>query len=567
MKFSEMPYKRPDLDSVKQRAAELTDALKSAATFENADETFLLMQELLKGFLTASALVKIRHDIDTNDAFYAGEQAFFDYAGPEMQEYIQNWTDELLRSPFRPEFEKKYGRVYFLNNEIEFKTFSPEIIPELQRENELITEYSNLIASAQIAFEGGTYTLAQMGPFKLDPDDSRRLAAWKAEAGFYVENGRRLDEIYDELTHLRDLMARKMGYDGYTELGYYRMTRNCYSKTDVEKFRSAVRKYVVPLADKIFGMQAARLGKEYPMNFADNALEFRSGNPRPAGTPEDILANGRRFYHELSPQTARFIDVMLDNELMDVLAKPGKTGGGYCTGLPDYKVPFIFASFNGTSSDVETITHEAGHAFAYWLGRDTVPFECVYPTLEACEVHSMAMEFFAWPWVEGFYGNDARKFLFTHLSGALTFIPYGTMVDHFQHVVNEKPEMTPGQRHGLWRELIGVYMPWVRLDGEIPFYGEGKGWQRQMHIYEEPFYYIDYCLAQTVALQFWAMINEDIRAAWDTYMAYTSHAGTKTFTELLDIAGLRSPFEDDCLRSVCDAAHGWLDKYDLRGII
>ena len=178
----------------------------------------------------------------------------------------------------------------------------------------------------------------------------------------------------------------------------------------------------------------------------------------------------------------------------------------------------------------------------------------------------MSMEFFAWPWAEGFFGEDTRKFYYSHLSGALTFIPYGTMVDHFQHIVYEKPDMTPAERHGVWKELLGVYMPWMRLDGDIPFYSEGEGWQRQSHIYESPFYYIDYCLAQTVSLQFWAMIQKNLKDAWAHYMAYTVQGGSRTFTELLKNAGLQSPFDENCLKGVCEAASDWLDKFDLTGI-
>ncbi|MBQ9620907.1 MAG: hypothetical protein IJR41_03095, partial [Atopobiaceae bacterium] len=186
--------------------------------------------------------------------------------------------------------------------------------------------------------------------------------------------------------------------------------------------------------------------------------------------------------------------------------------------------------------------------------------------MESCEVHSMSMEFFAWPWCEGFFGPDTKKYLFSHLSGSVTFIPYGTMVDHFQHIVYEKPEMTPAERHGVWKELLGIYMPWMRLDGDIPFYADGEGWQRQMHIYEVPFYYIDYCLAQTVALEFWALIQDDQKNAWEHYMAYTSQGGSRTFTELLANAGLVSPFDEACLRTACDKAHIWLQNCDLSDI-
>ncbi len=567
MKFSEMSYRRPDMEDVKKQLQDLTDRFKAAADYASAKNIFMEKETLDKHVDTQQTLAKVRHDIDTRDTFYDEEVKFWSAAAPELKEYQQMWTSAMLNSPFRADFEAEYGKLMFQNEEMSLKTFSPEIIGELQKENDLVQEYRKLIASAQIPFENGVYTLSQLTPFKSDPDDERRLAAWKADGQWFKENQKEMDRLYDELVHLRDTTGRKLGYDGYTELGYYRMQRNCYTKADVEKFRAAVVKYLVPVADSIYREQAKRLGKEYPMNFADNALEFRSGNARPDGTPDDILAQGRKFYDELSPETSEFFRTMLDGELLDVLSTEGKAGGGYCTSIPDHNVPFIFANFNGTQHDVEVVTHEAGHAFAAWMNRDRVPMEYVWPSLEACEVHSMSMEFFAWNWAEGFFGKDTRKFFYTHLAGALTFIPYGTMVDHFQHVVYEKPDMTPGQRHDVWKELLGVYMPWMRLDGEIPFYADAEGWQRQHHIYTSPFYYIDYCLAQTVALQFWAKIQKDPKAAWERYMAYTKQGGSAVFTELLQNAGLDNPFEESCLKDVCAAARQWLDSFDLQGIV
>ena len=566
MKFSEMKYERPDLGAVKEELRGLTEQLKAAKDYAQAREVFLKHDAATIRVETQATLASVRHTIDTRDEFYDTEETFWNAASPELEEYEDAWKGALLESPFRKEFAEEFGDLMFVNAEIARKAFSPEIIPESQQENDLSQAYSKLIASAQIPFEGGVYTISQLSPFKNDPDDARRLAAWKAEGAWYKEHQAELDEIYDKMVHLRDTMGKKLGYGGYTTLGYYRMGRNCYGKDDVEKFRAAVVKYLVPLADSVYREQAKRLGKSYPMNFADNALMFRSGNPKPCGDADAILAHGKKFYEELSPETGEFFNMMLDNELMDVLSTPGKAGGGYCTSLGDYKVPFIFANFNGTQHDVEVVTHEAGHAFAAWMNRDRVPYSTIWPSMESCEVHSMSMEFFAWPWAEGFFGADTRKFLYSHLAGALTFIPYGTMVDHFQHIVYEKPDMTPRQRHDAWKELLGVYMPWVKLSGDIPFYGDGEGWQRQMHIYQSPFYYIDYCLAQTVSLQFWAMLQKDPKDAWAHYMAYTKQGGSRTFTELLKNADLDSPFEERCLRGVCETAKAWLDAYDLTGI-
>ena len=566
MKFKDMPYERISVESIKEEMKALIQKLKEAKDFEEAEALFLENEKLQGHVFTMCNLALVRHSINTEDKFYDEEQNYWNNAYPQIQEFNQEWTKALLDSPFKDNFAKKYGNIMFLNAEIDLKTFSPEIIPMLQEENELTTAYEKLLASAQIPFEGKIYTISQMSPFKNDKDDARRLAAWKAEGQWYKDNQEELDRLYDKLVHLRDQMGKKLGYTDFTELGYYRMRRNCYDKQDVQKFREAVQKYVVPVAEKIYKRQAERLGKSYPLSYADAAIEFRSGNPKPKGNPDEIVASGKKFYDWLSPETSEFFNHMIDDELMDLLSTKGKQGGGYCTSFQDYKTPFIFANFNGTQHDIEVITHEAGHAFAAYLNRNRVPFECIWPSLEACEVHSMSMEFFAEAFSQEFFGEDAGKYNYSHLAGALCFIPYGTMVDHFQHIVYENPELSPAERHAKWKELVQIYQPWLKLDGEIPFYSEGEGWQRQHHIYSSPFYYIDYCLAQTVALQFWNLIQKDQKGAWQHYMAYTKQGGSVVFTKLLKNAGLESPFQESCLRGICDTAAKYLADYDLNGI-
>ena len=566
LKFKEMPYERPDPEELKAGTAAMIEKLRNAATYEEARDVFLDHETMRKHVRTLGNLASIRHSIDTRDEYYDGEMKFWNNFRPEMQEYEHQWSTAMLESKFRPQFEEEFGELMFRNAEMALRTFSPEIIPELQEENHVAQEYEKLLASAQIEFEGGVYTLSQITPFKTAADDDLRLRAWKAEGQWYKDHQDELDGLYDKLVHLRDRMGKKLGYDNYLPLGYCRMDRNCYGKEDVERFREAVRKYLVPLADELFRVQADRIGKEYPMSFADNNLVFRSGNPAPKGTPQDILKAGKKFYDELSPETSEFFNVMLDRELMDVLSTEGKRGGGYCTSLSEYGVPFIFANFNGTQHDVEVVTHEAGHAFAAYMNRDRIPVSYVWPSMEGCEVHSMSMEFMSWPWAEEFFGEDTDKFYYSHLADALKFIPYGTMVDHFQHIVYESPDLTPRQRHDAWKELLGIYMPWQRLDGDIPFYSEGEGWQRQHHIYSNPLYYIDYCLAQTVSLEFWAMIQDDMKNAWDHYMAYTRQGGSRVFTDLLKNAGLESPFEEETLRKVSERAHKWLSEFDLSRI-
>lgn len=562
MKFSEMKYEKPDFEKLAERAEKIRAEIEGAATFDDADKAFMEYNSYSKHIATLYSLAYIRHTIDTNDKFYDEQQEFWDSSLPQLQAYDNKIGKSLLDSKFRPQLEEKYGKIYFLNTEIERKGFAPEIIPDLQEENKLTTEYGKLIASAQIDFDGGKKTISEMSLYKQSSDDKIRNAAWEAEGRFYRDHSAELDEIYDKLVKVRTAQAKKLGYENYIPLGYAKMIRNCYDMNDVDKFRKAVVKYVVPVADRLYREQAERTGLPYPMSFSDAALKFRSGNPMPCVDSDGILAHGRKSYHELSPETAEFIDVMFDNELLDVLSKKGKAGGGYCDSIADYSVPFIFANFNGTSDDVEVMTHEAGHAFAFYMARNVVPYSCSSPTYEACECHSMSMEFFAWKWAEGFFGKETEKFKYSHLFDAIKFIPYGTMVDHFQHLMYEKPELTPAQRHEEWKKLTAVYMPWMKLDGSV-FYGEGMGWQRQMHIYERPFYYIDYCLAQTISLEFWALSQQDYKSAWDKYMKFVKQAGTKTFTEIIDIAGLDTPFGEKALEAVAKTAADWLDRADI----
>ena len=565
MLFSDMPYVRPDLDFLGEKIDEHVEELKAAQTFAEADRAYVALEKVFSGVETAVTLCFIRHSVDTEDEFYAAEKEYLDEAMPQFQQIQQQASLVLYHSPWRPDFEKKYGTLLFTNMEIQLRSFDPKLIPDMQEENKLTTAYAKLIASAQIPFEGQVLNLAQLGPYKESTDPDMRKKAWLAQAAFYTEHQQELDDIYDKLTALRTKMGRTMGYETFVPLGYDRMQRNCYTEADVKKFREAIVAYVVPLADRLYRQQAERLGVSYPLSYADTAPMFLTGNPRPKGTADDILAAGKKFYHELSPEASAFIDVMFKNELMDVLSRKGKEGGGYCAGIPDYKVPFIFANFNGTQGDVEVLTHEGGHAFAGYTARNIFPMELQSPTMESCEIHSMSMEFFAWPWAEDFFGQEADKYRYSHLTGALTFLPYGTMVDHFQHIVYENPGLTPNERHEKWAELTKIYMPWIKL-GDMPFWGEGKAWQRQSHIYEVPFYYIDYCLAQSVALQFWALMQQDRTEAWQRYYKLVKLAGTRTYRELVAAAGLNDPFESEGLKAACEAAARWLDGCDMTKI-
>ena len=240
---------------------------------------------------------------------------------------------------------------------------------------------------------------------------------------FFRKNEEQLDTIYDKLVKNRTAQARAMGYENYLELGYYRMNRNCYGKDEVEAFRQQIKEYFVPFAENLHDRRRQRLGLE-KLSYIDEQVYFKDGNPAPTGTPEEIMAAGQKMYRELSPETAEFFDFMMENQLFDVLGRKTKKAGGYMTYLPLYHAPFIFANFNGTSGDVDVITHECGHAFQGYLAAQDPIREHADIGMETAEIHSMSMEFFTEKWMNLFFGNRAQDYVEMHLEDAAAFIPY-----------------------------------------------------------------------------------------------------------------------------------------------
>ncbi len=557
MKFSEMPYVRPDLEALKEIGARTVARMDSAVTVQEQLDAYYAYEKAANTAETMGTIAFVRRSINTRDEFYAQEQDWLDEVTPQMEQIKQEVNLALLRSPFRKELGEALGALLFDNLEIAVRSFKPELMPLMAEENKLVSEYQKLCASAVVEFDGKTMPLTMLGPYKLSQDRAVRKAALETEGRFYDEHQAQLDEIYDQLVKNRTAQGKLMGYDNYLPLGYDRMGRNCYGPAKVAAFREQVVQHWVPLVQQVKQAQAKRLGLE-KMYFYDDTMRFPDGNAKPQGTADDILQAGLSMYREMSPETAEFINFLFDNELLDVLSKDGKMPGGFCTSLPDYKAPFIYSNFNGTSADVDVLTHEAGHAFADFRAvRKGYIRALQSPTMESCECHSMSMEFLTRDFHKNFFGDAVRKYEIGHCEDSVCFIPYGCLVDEFQHKVYENPDMTPAQRNELWLELEGKYRPWLDFDN-LPFYGRGAGWQRQIHIYMMPFYYIDYCMAQTVAFQFWIASMENREDAWNRYLAFADKGGSCTFEELVHGAGLQVPYEDGCIRRIGQAIGRWL---------
>ncbi|MBQ7431585.1 MAG: M3 family oligoendopeptidase [Butyrivibrio sp.] len=548
MKFQDMPYSRVDIDKLASEFKSLEEALDRAASGEEQFEVHKKYYELTNHAATNMTIAEIRHDIDMTDEFYSAEQDYYDEKRPVYSNMIVSYQKKLYNSPYRAYLEEKIGPVAFKNIELAMKSVDEKIVPLMQEENQLNSRYNKLLATAKINWNGEELNLSLMNPYLHNSDRNVRIEAYKKYTEFFANNKEELDDIYDKLVKNRTAQANALGYDNYLPLGYARMNRNCYDRNDVASFRAQVKKDFVPLAEQLHDRRRQRLGLA-KLHFEDEGVYFTNGNPAPIGTPEQILEAGRKMYNELSPETAKFMNFMCDNDLFDVLGRKTKKTGGYMTYLPDYKSPFIFANFNGTSGDVDVITHECGHAFQGFVAAEDPILEHADITMETAETHSMSMEFFTERWMNMFFGDRAKDYVDMHLEDSAAFIPYGTMVDEFQDIVYANPGLSPKQRNEAWRDLERQYKPHLDYSGN-EYFEQGGFWQKQHHIYDLPLYYIDYAIAQTNALQYKVWMDQDFKAAWDSYLKLCRLSASDFFTGLVPQVGLNSPFEDGCLKNV-----------------
>lgn len=564
--FSEWEYVRPDAESWNAFYDTLTARIGKVRSLADLETLIGELDKKGKNLHTMTAVAYIRSRLDMEDPFYQEEsracQKFYDdtlAANIRLEKAV-------LASPVLPAYEKKYGH-YLVQKLQGFTSVNEKSVdPQMKaREYALTQEYDDLLNGIRVKFEGGEYTQHEMSTFKQDPDDARRQAAWSASGAGYASVGGRLDAIFDELVHLRTAMAHAAGYADYVDMAYVLRGRICFAKQDIVRFRDAVVRYYVPVQEKLARQQAERLGVKYPMNFSENTMPFREGLPQPIGSREDTLNTALQMFRELSPETAAFVDHMQKYGLMDTSTSRKKSGGGFCCELPAWNAGFLFSHFNGTISDLNSIRHEGGHAFAAYMNAGKTPRWHYMYTQEIAETHSQGMEVMTLPYMERFVGDRADAFRYSMLADWVSFIPYACMVDHFQQTVYEQPDLTPEARHELWRTLMKRYMPWVRM-GEIPFYGDGRHWQRQPHIYVEPFYFIDYCLSELLALHMFALQCENPSGAWDKYLKFVRLGGTKHFVDLALAVGMESPLSEE---SVCRSAgriSDWLDTVDLSKI-
>jgi M3 family oligoendopeptidase len=555
--FSELPYTRPDQEALRAGMAQREAAWAAA---ETASEQLAVLSDWelqRKAFFTRRSLAEVRFHQDTVSKDIRAEKEFFDQIDPEVQGAKVRFLTSVTRSPHRPALEAALGSHVFRLWDAELTTFRDEIADDKRAESALINRYNSMLAAVRIPFQGEEHTFSTLRGFLGNADRSVRLAATQAQSGALGAKTEQLDDIFSQLTTVRDRMAKSLGYDHYTPLGYRELQRTDYGPAEVADFRAAIEQTIVPLARRIRQRQARVLGvSDY--SYHDEAIRDLKGAPRPNGDHDWMLDRAEEMFSTMGTDFGEFFSMMRRRELLDLKSRSAKTGGGFCTSFEEHKIPFIFANFNGSQDDVNVFTHECGHAFQSYSSRTLKPREYLWPTYEACEIHSMGLEFLTYPHMGLFFGDDAERFRTGHLESAITFIPYGAAVDAFQHGVYDSPGDDGATRAASWKALEARYLPWRRYEAS-PCFSGGRAWQRQRHIYNRPFYYIDYCLAQVCALQLWSRARTDRPGTMALYRELCKLGGSMPFTGLLDAVGLENPFDPDVIARVAAEVAETLD--------
>lgn len=563
-----MKYTRPEIKEVVSELEKLIKEFNDSKSFEEQEYVFKKITELRTEFESMGAIASINYSNDTTNKNYTEEQDYFDDNNPVYEECLHEFYKAITGSIFRKELEEKYGKNIFEIATFKINTINPEILEDLQKENHLRSKYMKLIASASLNYEGKELNLQELNAFMQSPDRKVRKESSEVYWKFFADNAGELDKIYDELVKLRKDIAKKLGYENFVKVGYQRMERSGYDEKNVAEFRENVKKYIVPFTKKLREQQRKRLGLE-SLKYYDLKVLYKEGNATPKGSPEWILENGKKMYSELSKETGEFYDFMLDNDLMDVLIRKGKDAGGFCNFISKYKSPYIFANMNGTEEDITVLTHEAGHAFQAYSSRHFDLPEYHFPSSEAAEIHSMSMEYLTHPWMNLFFKEETDRFKYSHLVDSVLFIPYGVLVDDFQHWVYENPDASPSDRKAKWIELEKIYLPYYDYEGN-EYLENGGRWQRQAHIYESPFYYIDYCLAQICAFQFWSKAIHSVAftgnkgqfgSALADYIKLCKAGGSKPFLELVEYANLESPFKEEVISKLMSEIETYIDSH------
>lgn len=550
-RFFQSYTERLDADWVREHLEKVLKQVEEAKEKEDWEKVIQFWNETKSHIQTHFEVVSLAYQCFTQDeALEKEERRLKEEVDPVFDELNAKIREKALAASCRKELEEKFGSQYFSILKIQQDAFDPENIKLEVKINQVLADYTKLTGGASVELEGKKYPISHYKKFANDPDEGVRKASFLSFSGWYLKQRDELEKFFDRLAELRDQMGKVLGHQNFIPLGYQKMYRVDYGPDEVAQLREQIGEVLVPLARKIRQRQAKSLGKDavavWNSDFFPEWLlgEMKVDIPE---QPQTIL----KIYQKLSPVLGKHFQNMMEKNLLDLEARDGKGPGAFCMDFSDYRTPYIFLNSVGEASDVTTMLHECGHSFQAWESREIDLLELRWPTLEACEVHSMGMEFLAYPYYEEFFTQeDAKKYKQKHLAESIFIMPYIAMVDEFQHQIYRGEAQGPEGRSQVWETIEQKY------GGDLDFSDQPEWqrhrWIRQLHIFRAPFYYIDYAIAQIGAWQLWIQSLQDKEAAMQNYLNLCRLGGTLPLKEFFAAGKLKLPFEKGMLADLVD---------------
>ena len=513
--------------------------LTSAAGLE---QLLLDRSELDAAASEARAILYINMTCHTDDE--AKKHAYLDFVeevDPQLEKIGFEIDRKITSSPYTGEIDQSRHEVLLRDLGADVELFREENVPLKTEDTKLGQQYSEICGAMMVNFQGEEFTMPQMAKFAEQTDRKVREGAWRASVERRYQDHEKHSAIFDEMISLRDSIGRNAGFDNYRDYMFKVKHRFDYSPTDCEDFHRAAEEVCVPLLRKLNADRAEALGVE-TLRPWDLAVDIKGRDPlRPFENDVQLVEKTSKLFHRMNPAIGAMFDTLRDGESLDLESRKSKAPGGYQESFDRRRKQFIFMNAAGLQRDLETMVHEAGHAFHSMLCKGEPLLHYRHPPLEFCEVASMSMEMLAYPYLDEFYdAAEVARAKRDHLEGIVKVLPWIATIDAFQHWLYTHPDHSRKQRTECWLDLDERFGSAVNWEGLENF--RAVMWQRQLHLFEVPFYYIEYGIAQLGAMQLWLNSKKNEKNAIEHYTRAMRLGGSRPLPELFEAAGLTFDF-------------------------
>ena len=517
-------------------------------------ERFLLDRSELESAISESGADRyINMTCHTDDE--EAKKAFLDFVEniePKVKPIGFELDKKYIACPFRSELDQDRYLVLDRDTKADVEIFRDENVPLETELSKLSQQFSEVSGAMSVEFDGEEKTMPQMATYVQKTDRAVRESAWRAMADRRLHDVDRLNDIFDEMIKIRNKVAVNAGFDNYRDYMFHSMHRFDYTPSDCERFHEACEKAVVPVARKLNEERKETLGVD-TLRPWDLAVDVKGREPlRPFKTADELVDGVERIYHKMEPSLSAMFRRLREPGCLDLSTRKGKAPGGYQYNRDRKRQPFIFMNAAGMQRDVETLLHEGGHAFHSILSETEPLLHYRHAPMEFAEVASMSMELTAHPFMNEFYTEEeAGRAVREHLEGVVSTLPWIATIDAFQHWIYTNPDHSRTDREKKWLELTERFGPAVDYAGIEKY--RPNAWQRQLHLFEVPFYYIEYGIAQLGALQLWLQYKDNPKQAIDNYKRALSLGGSKPLPQLFQTAGLRFDFGPETVKTLLAA--------------